>query len=162
MMKTSKRKLFWHICIVTGAMAAGVTFAHAEARRVHTGTLTCKVGAGIGLIVTSKKDLDCVFRAAKHHPERYVGHIQKFGLDIGVTKVGTIAWGVFEAGPHRTDLGGTYVGATAEATFAAGLGANVLIGGSGKSIALQPLSVSGQTGLNIAAGVGQISLQKAP
>ncbi|GLS19207.1 hypothetical protein GCM10007874_22240 [Labrys miyagiensis] len=127
---------------------------------MHVGTLSCKVSGGIGLIVTSKKSLDCLFRPVKRPPERYVGHIQKFGLDVGVTKAGSIAWGVFEAGSHRTDLGGTYVGATAEATFAAGLGANVLIGGSDKSVALQPLSVSGQTGLNIAAGVGQISLER--
>jgi hypothetical protein len=148
--------------LAIGVLVFASTSSQAEPQRVHTGSLTCKVAGGIGMIVTSKKALDCIFKAAKRPPERYVGHIQKFGLDVGVTKAGTIAWGVFEAGAHRNDLGGTYVGATAEATFAAGLGANVLIGGSGNSVALQPLSVSGQTGLNIAAGVGQISLQRAP
>ena len=40
-----------------------------------------------------------------------------------------------------------------------GLGANVLIGGLDKSIALQPVSVEGSTGLNVAAGIGSISLK---
>jgi hypothetical protein len=53
-------------------------------------------------------------------------------------------------------------GATASATVGVGLGANVLIGGLDKSIALQPLSVEGNRGLNVAAGVGAISLTAAP
>ena len=59
----------------------------------------------------------------------------------------------------RGALEGDYAGATASATVGVGLGANVLIGGLDKSIALQPLSVSGNTGLNIAAGVGVITLK---
>jgi hypothetical protein len=58
-------------------------------------------------------------------------------------------------------LTGTYGGATAEMTIAAGLGANVLVGGSNHSVALQPLSVQGQVGLNIAAGVGALELHLA-
>jgi hypothetical protein len=40
----------------------------------------------------------------------------------------------------------------------AGLGANVLVGGSSQTVALQPLSVQGQIGLDIAAGVGSLDL----
>ena len=58
-------------------------------------------------------------------------------------------------------LAGTYVGATAEVSIAAGLGANVLVGGSNRSVALQPLSVQGQVGLNIAAGIGALELHLA-
>ena len=38
----------------------------------------------------------------------------------------------------------------ASATVGVGLGANVLVGGSGNSIALQPVSIEGTTGLNVA------------
>ena len=147
--------------LTIGVFGISTSIAQSAPRRVHAGTLSCNVSGGIGMIVTSKKALDCTFKSNRFPPERYVGHIQKFGLDVGVTKAGIIVWGVFETGAPQHDLGGTYVGATAEATFAAGLGANVLVGGSQKRIALQPLSVTGQTGLNVAAGVGQITLQRS-
>jgi hypothetical protein len=43
-------------------------------------------------------------------------------------------------------------------SIAAGLGANVLVGGSNRTVALQPLSLQGQVGLDIAAGIGQLEL----
>ena len=46
-------------------------------------------------------------------------------------------------------------------SIAAGLGANVLVGGSNRAVALQPVSVQGQVGLNIAAGVGTLELHLA-
>jgi Protein of unknown function (DUF992) len=64
-------------------------------------------------------------------------------------------------GRVRADNAGNYGGASAEATVGAGLGANVLVGGSDRTIALQPLSVQGQTGLNVAAGVTELILRPA-
>ena len=55
-------------------------------------------------------------------------------------------------------LAGNFAGATASATVGVGAGANVLIGGSNQSISLQPLSIEGNTGLNVAAGIGAITL----
>ena len=77
----------------------------------------------------------------------------QFGVDLGYTAKGRIIWAVFAptAGYHKGSLGGLYGGATAEATVGAGIGANVLFGGTSGSIHLQPVSVSGQIGLNIAA-----------
>jgi hypothetical protein len=147
--------------LTIGVFGISTTISQSEPRRVHTGTITCKVSGGIGMIITSKKALDCSFKSIRSSPETYVGHIQKFGIDVGVTNAGVIVWNVFETGARQDNLRGTYVGATAEATFAVGLGANVLVGGSQKRIALQPLSVTGQTGLNVAAGVGQITLQRS-
>ncbi|MDQ0472912.1 DUF992 domain-containing protein [Labrys wisconsinensis] len=141
---------------MAGTMLAAVPAAEA---RVKTGTLVCNVSAGIGMIITSKKAMACTFKGVRGRRELYAGTITKYGLDIGVTSQGTIVWAVFEPTSHRGSLGGDYIGATAEATLVAGLGANVLVGGSQNSVALQPLSVSGQTGLNLAAGVGQISLR---
>ena len=104
-----------------------------------------------------------MFRPDQSGPaENYTGSFSKFGLDIGATAAGVMIWGVFtetSAGPGF--LAGDYVGAGAEATLAAGLGANVLIGGSNRTVALQPLSVTGQIGLNFAIGLADLSLQSA-
>jgi hypothetical protein len=136
----------------------------AAAQRARAGLLTCDVSGGIGLILGSQKQVSCMF--APEQPgfpqEAYVGSFTRVGLDIGVTAAGVMVWGVFvdtNRGPGF--LAGDYVGASGEATVAAGLGANVLVGGSNRTIALQPLSMSGQVGLNLALGVGDLSLRPA-
>ncbi len=139
--------------------SSGFHEAHAQ-NRTRVGVLTCSVSGGIGLIVTSQKTTVCTFDPRRGRNERYVGVIRRFGLDVGVTGRGVLAWAVFSSGSLAPgSLAGSYVGATAEATIGAGLGANVLVGGSNRSIALQPLSVSGQTGLNFALGVGDFELR---
>jgi len=131
--------------------------------RTQVGTLTCDVSGGIGLIITSRKSLSCSFAPADGGPrEIYVGSITKFGLDIGATTGGVMVWAVFAPSTRRFGaLAGHYAGATAEATVGAGIGANALIGGSDRTVTLQPLSVQGQAGLNLAAGVASIDLQSA-
>ena len=62
---------------------------------------------------------------------------------------------------HFAALAGKYVGASGEATVGVGLGANVLVGGSNRTVALQPVSVQGQTGLNLAVGVAGLTLRPA-
>jgi len=139
----------------------GVTEAQAQ-NRTRAGVLTCNVSGGIGLIVGSQKSTVCTFNPRRGRNERYVGFIRRFGLDIGVTRRGVLAWAVFSGGSVAPgSLAGSYVGGAAEATVGAGLGANVLVGGSNRSIALQPVSVSGQTGLNFALGVGDLELRAA-
>lgn len=137
----------------------GVTEAQAQSR-IRAGVLTCNVSGGIGLILGSQKATACTFRPRRGPAERYVGVIRRFGLDIGATRRGVITWAVFSGGrPGPGSLAGNYVGATAEATVGAGLGANVLVGGFNRNIALQPVSVGGQTGLNFALGVGDLELR---
>jgi hypothetical protein len=134
----------------------------AAAQRAKAGLLTCDVSAGFGFIIGSSKSVYCNFSPEQPGPpEAYVGSISKFGLDVGVTAAGVMVWAVFAetAGRGRGFLAGDYVGASAEATVAAGLGANVLIGGSNRTVALQPLSVGGQVGLNLAVGVADLRLQ---
>ena len=93
--------------------------------------------------------------------EVYVGSITKFGLDLGATAGGEMVWAVYAPTTRKFGaLAGHYGGATAEATVGAGLGANVLVGGSNRTVALQPVSVQGQAGLNVAAGVAE--LRSAP
>jgi hypothetical protein len=131
--------------------------------RVKAGTLVCDVAGGIGMIIASQKQVQCEFNPDQPGPrEVYVGTISKFGLDIGATSGGQMVWAVFAPSSRGFGaLAGTYAGATAEATVAVGVGANALIGGSNRTVALQPLSVTGQTGLNLAAGVASLELRSA-
>lgn len=128
---------------------------------VNVGTLSCTVEGGVGLLIGSSKDITCTFRSARgKRREAYTGSISKLGIDIGVTGKSYISWVVFAPGVvKRGALAGTYAVGSAEATLGVGLGANVLIGGLKKSVALQPLSIQGQTGLNIAAGITRLKLR---
>jgi hypothetical protein len=145
------------------ALAASVGMTPAQAQnRVRAGVLSCSVSGGVGLIVTSQKTTLCTFNPRRGRSERYVGVIRRFGLDVGATQRGILTWAVLSEGSVAPgSLAGSYVGAAAEATVGAGIGANVLLGGSNRTIALQPLSVSGQTGLNFALGVGDFELRSA-
>jgi Protein of unknown function (DUF992) len=129
--------------------------------RTKVGTLTCDIAGGIGMIIASQKEIQCLYTPAEPGPrEVYVGVIRKFGLDIGATSRGQLVWSVFAPTTARhAALAGSYVGASAEATLGAGLGANALVGGSNRTIALQPLSLQGQAGLNVAAGVTDLELR---
>jgi len=146
------------------ALVALAGSAQAAPSGIKVGTLTCNVASGWGFIFGSSKDLHCNFRPNGHRGEHYVGSISKFGVDIGYTEGGVLVWGVFapSSDVRPGALEGDYAGATASATVGVGLGANVLIGGLDKSIALQPLSVEGNKGLNVAAGIGAISLKSSP
>ena len=148
------------------AVAAAVALpipASAQANRTKVGTLSCDISGGIGLIITSKKDLTCMFTPSQPGPrEVYVGSITKFGLDLGATAGGEMVWAVYAPSTRKFGaLAGNYGGATAEATVGAGLGANVLVGVSDRTVALQPVSVQGQAGLNVAAGVADLRLRPA-
>ncbi|HEV2301610.1 MAG TPA: DUF992 domain-containing protein [Stellaceae bacterium] len=136
------------------------TAAQAQPAGVAVGTLTCNVAGGWGFIFGSSRALRCVFS----HPgfgEHYAGTISKFGVDIGYTQGAVMIWTVFAptASLRPGSLAGNYIGATGSATVGVGIGANVLVGGSNRTITLQPVSIEGNTGLNVAAGVGAIALR---
>jgi hypothetical protein len=135
-----------------------------EARSgVQVGVLTCEVQGGMGFIFGSSKDLRCRFETADGTAERYVGSIDKFGIDIGVTGNAILTWTVL-APTNKLDhnaLSGGYAGATAEVTAGIGGGANVLVGGSNKTVSLQPLSLQGETGINAALAVSTLTLRPA-
>ena len=150
------------ILAALAALAASTGGASAQqAARVQVGVLECRGGASIGFVVGSVTNLGCVLRADGMPEDRYIATIRKVGLDLGITQESALAWGVFapvaRLGPG--DLSGNYVGAQGSATLGVGVGGNVLVGGSANSIALQPLSVQGQTGLNVAAGIAGLELQ---
>ena len=120
---------------------------------VRIGYLACDIGGGIGYLIGSAKTVDCVFHSSNGRRERYTGTIRKLGVDVGFTTRGRLVWAVFAptAGYHHGSLSGIYDGASVEATVGAGVGANVLVGGTSGSIHLQTISVQGQLGLNAAA-----------
>ena len=132
--------------------------------RVELGKLECFVDEGTGFLIGSQKDISCIFTSADGNEEtdNYFGVINKLGLDIGKTEQSYISWIVIApkfSTAERGFLQGDYIGASASATIAVGLGANVLVGGSNQSFALQPLSVQTQEGLNLAIGVAEIELR---
>lgn len=139
------------------ALAGGV----ASAAPLRAGLLECNVAPGVGFIVTSSRALSCVFKPRRGLREYYAGTISRFGLDLGFTAGGRFVWAVFNAGRvwQPYSLAGEFVGAGGDASFGGGLSANVLVGGNGRSISLQPLSLGVQTGLNLSAGVGAITLE---
>jgi len=129
------------------------------------GTLTCNLAPSIGLILGSRQRMACRFQPnGPFPPESYVGVMGTIGLDVGITAGGVLAWGVFapSVGPMSGRLAGTYVGASGAVGLGVGVGANLLFGGTGRSIALQPLSVQGSVGINLSLGVSSLTLTLAP
>jgi hypothetical protein len=149
--------------LAAGALALP-TPAQAQPSGVQAGVLTCNVSSGFGFIFGSSRSLNCAYSAGPGSAEHYAGSISKFGVDIGYVQSAVIVWTVVAPTAHLApgSLAGNYVGATASATVGVGVGANVLVGGSGNSIALQPVSIEGNTGLNVAAGIGSITLTYQP
>lgn len=151
------------VLAVVAAVASPTPSIAQSRERAKVGTLTCDISAGIGLIITSKKEVTCMFTPSQPGPrEVYTGSITKFGLDLGATAGGEMVWAVYAPTNRRFGaLAGHYGGASAEATVGAGLGANLLVGGNNRTVTLQPVSVQGQAGLNVAAGVAGLDLHPA-
>jgi hypothetical protein len=147
------------------AMCLSTSLAPVEAQqpieRVQVGVLECRGGASIGFIVGSVTNLGCVLRIEGVEEDRYIATIRKVGVDLGITQETALAWGVYAPVAHigPGDLAGDYVGAQGSASVGVGAGGNVLIGGSNNTIALQPLSLQGQVGLNVAAGLASLELR---
>jgi hypothetical protein len=161
------RHVFFGIAILGLAIGAALTtpaFAQ-QTGGTKVGVLTCKASASLGLIVGSRQSVRCTFSPDNGGPpENYVGHIGRLGLDLGVRGGGVMVWGVIAPtnGYHRGALAGHFVGANADASLGLGAGAKILVGGSHRTISLQPLAVSGQVGVNLALGVAGLTLRSAP
>jgi hypothetical protein len=148
------------IFVAAFLLAAVSGVAHAQ-DRVRVGVLECRGGASIGFVVGSVTNLGCVLRVEGLAEDRYVATIRKVGVDLGITTETALAWAVYapvaQLGPG--DLAGNYAGAHGSAAIGVGAGGNVLVGGSQNSIALQPLSLQGQVGLSVAAGLESLELR---
>ena len=147
--------------LVGGALAFGTP---AQAQSVKAGIMTCNVAGGFGFIFGSSRSVNCTFAPNGVAPQHYVGAINKFGVDIGYVEAAVMAWAVLAptTNPGPGSLAGTYVGATGSASVGVGVGANVLFGGFGNSISLQPLSFEGNKGVNVAGGIAEMTLTFEP
>ncbi|MGH2341841.1 DUF992 domain-containing protein [Segnochrobactraceae bacterium EtOH-i3] len=159
----SMKKLIAVAALVAAGVAASAPAFASD--KINIGVLSCREGKNLGFIIGSTTSLACTFKPAGGAPEQtYSGTISEFGIDIGETKAAQIVWGVL-APTNKVvpgGLAGQYGGLSAEATVTVGLGANVLLGGFEKSIALQPLSTQVQEGFNIAAGISSMTLTYVP
>ncbi|QND55090.1 DUF992 domain-containing protein (plasmid) [Phyllobacterium sp. 628] len=156
------------VASVASAYAADIQQRYEEQdvrNGVRIGYLDCAIAGGVGYVLGSAKEVDCTFRSTMggERSDHYTGAIKKLGVDLGFTTRSRLVWAVFAptAGYHHGSLAGIYRGATAEATVGAGIGTNVLFGGTAGSIHLQAVSITGQIGLNIAATGTSMTLASA-
>jgi hypothetical protein len=149
--------------IAIAALAASIATASAMPP-MRAGILHCQGGQNVGFVVGSTASLQCVFQSEGRRPEPYLATVRRLGLDLGVTDQTRLTWAV-SAPTGRVghgDLAGNYGGVGANASVGVGGGSNFLVGGPQNSYALQPISVQGQTGLNVAAGIASIELEPVP
>jgi Protein of unknown function (DUF992) len=159
------RSIHLALMTVTLIVAFGSSsFAQApQGQRI--GALTCRLSPSIGLIIGSQQRMACRFQPdGPFPPESYAGVLNRLGLDIGVSAGGVLGWGVFASttNPGPGALAGVYGGASGAIGVGLGAGANVLFGGSGSTISLQPLSLQGTVSLNVALGVAGLTLTWVP
>ncbi|KZL21565.1 hypothetical protein PsAD2_00864 [Pseudovibrio axinellae] len=154
------------LCFSSSAFSADTSKATAtetqsDRPKLEIGTLRCELGEGTNFVVGSTHKLGCLFKSTNgKRVEAYTGTIKSYGIDIGPVTSGTLVWGVFAPAVDLKlgSLSGTYAGVSAGIALGAGVQANALIGGLNKSIALQPFSLQGQTGVNLTAGVTGLTL----
>ncbi len=153
---------FSTLSIAVASLVASLASANALPQpQFRAGILQCEGGQNVGFVVGSTTSLECVFQSQGRRPEPYLATIRRFGLDLGITDQTRLSWAVNAPTTRvgRGDLAGNYGGVGANASVGVGGGGNFLVGGPQNSYALQPISVQGQTGLNVAAGVADIELQ---
>jgi hypothetical protein len=148
--------------LFAGLMAASPS-AYAQSNTVRQGLLTCRTGPSVGLVVGSRQRLVCQFKSDRGRTQNYFGTIGRLGLDLGITAGGVMSWAVLASTANIPSgaLAGEFVGASGDISLGVGIGANVLVGGTRKSISLQPVSVEGQVGANLALGVARMTLTPA-
>jgi hypothetical protein len=156
-------------CSTLAALALIVMFAApADAQSppswTQAGMLRCVVDPSIGFIIAGHQSMQCNFTPnAPNPPQPYQGALNMVGLNIGISAGGVFGWAVFAptAGIPAGALAGEYVGASGDIGLGLGVGANVLIGGSGRTVALQPVSLEGSVAVNVALGVSSLKLRPA-
>jgi Protein of unknown function (DUF992) len=148
------------LTIAIAALIAPIASANALPP-VRAGILQCQGGQNVGFVVGSVTNLECVFQSEGRRPEPYLATVRRLGVDLGFTEQTQLAWAV--NAPTRSigrgDLAGNYGGVGANVSVGVGGGGNFLVGGPQNAYALQPVSVQGQTGLNVAAGIAGVELQ---
>ena len=152
--------------LIAAALALVTLASPADTRAqpawAQVGVLTCRLNPSIGFVIAGHQSMECTYQpAGPFPPQAYQGAFNIVGLDVGVTAGGILSWTVFAptTGMPAGALAGEYVGASGDVGLGVGAGANILLGGSGRSFALQPLSVQGSVAVNIAVGVSMLTLR---
>jgi hypothetical protein len=156
-----KLTLFFASALTAFHLSSPSAFAQSSPQ---VGRLNCVMGPTVGLIIGSVQRMACTFNARNGARESYAATFKRLGLDIGVTAGGRLAWSVYARTAEAAKLkpralAGTYIGASGDIAFGLGVGANALVGGSQRTIVLQPVSVEGQVGIGIALGAASFRLR---
>ena len=148
--------------IAIAALVASIASANALPP-VRAGILQCQGGQNVGFVVGSVASFECVFQSEGRRPEPYVATVRRYGVDLGFTERTRLAWAVNAPTGRlgRGELAGNYGGVGANASVGVGFGGNFLVGGPANAYALQPISLQGQTGLNVTAGIADLQLRPA-
>jgi hypothetical protein len=149
--------------LALGALTVAPAVAQSPQGWVQAGVLSCSLNPSIGFVIFGHQSMECRFQPVSGPAQGYEGAINTVGLDLGVSNGGRLAWAVFgpAAGIPNGALAGEYVGASGDVGVGVGVGANVLVGGSNRSVALQPVSLEGSVALNVVAGLSQLKLRPA-
>jgi hypothetical protein len=148
------------LSIAIAALLAPIASANAVSP-MRAGLLQCQGGQNVGFVLGSVAQLECVFQSPGQRPDPYVATVRRFGVDLGITAQTQFSWAVTAPGGRLEygQLAGNYGGVGANASVGVGGGGNFLVGGPNNSYALQPVSLQGQTGLNVSAGIAGLDLQ---
>jgi hypothetical protein len=155
------------LLILAAALLTWVQLPGAQAQPrtwTQVGMLTCKLNPSIGFVIFGHQTMECRFVPNPPlPPQLYEGALNTVGIDLGVTAGGVMGWAVLSptAGPAPGALAGEYIGASADVGMGLGAGVNVLVGGSGRSFALQPVSVEGSVAVNVTLGLSGLQLRAA-
>ena len=145
------------------ALLAAPAGAQAPPSWTQAGMLRCVVNPSIGFIIAGHQSMECRFTPSAPNlpPQAYAGALNMIGLNIGISAGGVFGWAVLAptVGIPLGALAGEYVGASGDIAVGLGVGANVLVGGSGRTIALQPVSLEGSVALDVALGVSSLQLR---
>lgn len=150
--------------LVLPAVIVGPVAAQAQ-NWTQVGMLKCRLNPSIGFVIAGHQSMECSYvPAAGGPPQAYQGAINTVGVDLGISAGGVLGWAVLAptSGIPAGALAGEYVGASGDLGIGLGAGANVLIGGSGRTVALQPVSLEGSIAVNVALGVSALKLRPAP
>jgi hypothetical protein len=139
----------------------GVAVATPARADVEVGLLSCRSAQSTSYVIVSDQPFNCVFTPSAGGPlQYYQATVHRVGAQAGISGNVALEWAVFaptlRLGPGA--LAGVYGGFSAGAAIGIGVGANGLVGAN-NSFALQPVSVEGQTGLNVVAAATQVDLQ---
>ena len=157
----------WLISLIIAFAIAGLSPFDARAQApgqiwTQSGMLSCNLNPSIGFVIFGHQSMECRFVPSNPGPPQlYEGALNTVGIDIGVVSAGGLAWAVLAptSGVAAGALAGEYVGASGDIALGAGVGANVLIGGSQRSFALQPVSLEGSVALDVTLGLSALQLR---